>query len=165
MINKRAFDNLRYKTRWILAKFVNDLDFQNNQPYEKKVIDGNILVNAGINLVWALICGGAGTAFNNANAYIGVGDSNVAEAATQTDLQAAVNKLRKAMDATYPTYGTSQKASWRSTFGGTDANWAWKEFAVFNAAAAGTMLNRKVSDQGTKTAGQTWQVTLEITLS
>ena len=36
---------------------------------------------------------------------------------------------------------------------------------VFNASVAGIMMNRKTSVQGIKTAGQTWRLTLEITLS
>jgi hypothetical protein len=40
--------------------------------------------------------------YTNANARLGVGDSSAVFAATQTDLQAVTNKLRKAMDASYP---------------------------------------------------------------
>jgi hypothetical protein len=69
------------------------------------------------------------------------------------------------MNATFPTYGTSQKITFQSDFTSAVANFAWKEFAVFNAATAGTMLNRKVEDEGTKTAGQTWRLSLEITIS
>lgn len=128
-------------------------------------IAGNMLLNEGINAIWTLVAGGSETAFNNANARLGVGDSSTAEAATQTDLQAATNKLYKAMDATYPTYGTNQKITFRSTFGSGDANFPWNEFTVDNGAAAAKNLNRKVSAQGTKTLGQTWQLTLDITLS
>lgn len=107
---------------------------------------------------------GTGTAFNNANAYIGVGDSTTAFAATQTDLQAATNKLRKAMDATYPTVAANV-ITFRSTFATGDANFAWNEWGVFNAASGGTMLNRKVESLGTKTSAQTWQFTVQITLA
>lgn len=116
----------------------------------------NHLVQAGI---------GAGvTAFNNANSYIGVGDSTTAFAAGQTDLQAATNKMRKQMDATYPS-GASNVITFRSTFATTDANWAWQEWGVFNASTAGTMLNRKVESLGTKTNTQTWQFTCTLTFS
>lgn len=108
---------------------------------------------------------GAGvTAFNNANSYIGVGDSSTAFAAGQTDLQAATNKLRKAMDATYPS-GASNVITFRSTFATGDANWAWNEWGVFNASSAGTMLNRKVESLGTKTNTQTWQFTVTLTFT
>lgn len=127
--------------------------------------EGNALVNSGINQLWTILCSSGGTKFDNTNAYLGVGDSSAAENATYTDLQAATNKLRKAMNGGYPTYGSSQQAIWQSDFGSGDQNYAWEEFAVFNASAAGTMLNRKVSAQGTKTTGQTWRLTLTITLS
>lgn len=129
------------------------------------LVPGNIQVNAGINAMTTLLCGGGGTAFTNAAAYLGVGDSSTAASASQTDLQAASNKLRKAMNGGFPTYGTSQQAAWQSDFGSSDANFAWEEFAVFNASSGGTMLNRKCSSQGTKVSGQTWRLTLTITWS
>ena len=107
---------------------------------------------------------GTGSAFSNANSYIGVGDSTTAHAFTQTDLQAATNKLRKAMDATYPQVA-SNVITFRSTFGTSDANYAWQEWGVFNASSAGTMMNRKVESLGTKTSAQTWQFTVTITLA
>lgn len=116
----------------------------------------NHLVQAGI--------GAAVTAFNNANAYIGVGDSSTAFAVGQTDLQAASNKTRKAMDATYPS-GASNVITFRSTFATGDANYAWNEWGVFNASSAGTMLQRKVESLGTKTNTQTWQFTVTLTFS
>lgn len=158
-------DVVNHKTQWTIEKYENDEAYQANRPYEISRFDGNILVNAGINAMWDLVAGTPGTAFNNANAYIGVGDSSTAVAAAQTDLQAVTNKTRKAMETSYPTTGTSQKATWRSVFASGDANYAWEEFAVFNASTAGTMLNRKISSQGTKTSGQTWTLTLDITLS
>jgi hypothetical protein len=136
--------------------------FQRGEAYETAEIGGNVLLNAGINLVWTLAAGGSGTAFSNANARIGVGDSSTAEAASQTGLQAATNKTYQAVDSGYPTYGTSQQIVFRATFGGSSANYHWQEFTVDNGT---TSLNRKTSDQGTKTSGQVWQTTLTITLS
>jgi hypothetical protein len=116
----------------------------------------NHLVQAGI---------GAGvTPFNNANSHIGVGDSATAHTVAQTDLQAATNKLRKAMDATYPS-GATNVITFRSTFATTDANWTWNEWGIFNTAAAGTMLSRKAEALGTKTNTQTWQFTTTLTFT
>lgn len=108
--------------------------------------------------------GEAVTAFNNANANIGVGDSSTAFAAGQTDLQAAANKLRKGMEAGYPTR-SANVLTFRSLFSTAEANFAWNEWAVFNAAAAGTMMNRKVEALGTKTSAQSWQLTVTNTLN
>lgn len=158
-------DKGKWHAHFKIERFANDADLKAGRSYKTTEFDHNILVNAGINAMLTLLAGGGGTAFNNANAYLGVGDSTTAAAAGQTDLQAATNKLRKAMNATYPTYGSSQQIVFQSDFGSTDANYAWEEFATFNASTAGTMLNRKVSAQGTKTSGQTWRLTMTITIS
>ena len=146
-------------------------------PFEVIERVHNMLMYGGISNLWQCLIGnGTGTAaqtltfFNNGNAYIGVGDSSTAAAATQTDLQAASNKLRKAMDATYPTHtdGTTSGAAtitFRSTFGSSDANFAWAEWAVFNGSSGGRMLNRKVESLGTKASGSTWTLQITITLS
>ena len=126
----------------------------------------NLLLNEGINELWTLVCGTGATKFDSANAYIGAGDSDTAASAAQTGLQAASNKLYKAMDGGYPTYGTSQKATWRSTFSTSEANWAWKEITVANGDADDhDNLNRKVQDMGTKSASYARTATLDITLS
>lgn len=131
-------------------------------------IDGNVLLNEGINnVLLALLCGtAAATAFDNANANLGVGndDTVVAEDPTQTGLQGATTTFA-GMTAGYPSVA-SQVATWQAEFGGAVGNHDWKEFTVVNAAAdTGDNLNRKVSDQGTKASGQTWLLTLEITFS
>jgi hypothetical protein len=162
-------EKANHKTNWKIEKYFakdsQEIAEKGITPFEVIEFEDNILVNAGINALLTLLAGAGGNAFNNANSYLGVGDSSTAADATQTDLQAATNKLRKAMNATYPTYGTSQKITFQSDFTSAEANFAWEEFAAFNAAAAGTMLNRKVSSQGTKVSGQTWKLQLEITIS
>jgi hypothetical protein len=131
-----------------------------------KEVEGNLLLNAGINQIWCLVCGTGGTQWTNALAYMAVGISTVAENATQAALggTGTAGSATATMDATYPTYGTSQLATWRATFGTAVANFAWNEIAVLNGAA-GTLMNRKVSAMGTKASGTTWVATLQITLS
>lgn len=107
---------------------------------------------------------GSATAFNNANSYLGVGDSSTAFAATQTDLQAGANKLRKAMEATYPVLAANV-LTFRSLYGTGEANFAWNEWGVFNALSGGTMMCRKVESLGTKTLAQSWQLTATITIN
>ena len=122
------------------------------------------MTTVGRDYIAQALVGEAFTAFNNANARIGVGDSTTAFAAAQTDLQAPANKLRKAVDATYP-QRAANVLTFRATFGTAEANFAWNEWGVFNAAAAGQMLNRKVEALGTKTSAQTWQLTVDLTLN
>jgi hypothetical protein len=136
--------------------------------------EDNLLMYGGASCLWECLIGnGTSTAsqtltyFNNANAYIGVGDSTTAAAATQTDLQAASNKLRKAMNSTYPQHtdgATSGSASivFQATYGSTDANFAWQEWGIFNGSSGGRMLNRKVESLGTKSSG-TWVFTITLT--
>ena len=139
-------------------------DGDGKAPYEIVESGPNLLVNAGINILEDAIIGVAFTAFNNANARICVGDSTTAAAASQTDLQASTNKLRKAMDATFPSRA-SQTVTFKSTFATTDANFAWNEWAVANSASGATILNRSVQSFGTKTSADTWVATVTMTMS
>lgn len=120
------------------------------------------LTNAGRDIIAKALIGDAFTLYNNANAYLGVGNSTTAFAVGQTDLQGA-SKTRKAMDATYPQRATNV-LTFRSTFASGDANHAWDEIAAFNAAAAGDMLCRVVQALGTKASG-TWTLTHTVTVT
>ncbi|MEM1801114.1 MAG: hypothetical protein QXF58_05180 [Desulfurococcaceae archaeon] len=129
------------------------------------VVDGNILLNEGINALWNLVIGATATNYGSANARIGVGDGTTPESADQTGLQ-GTNKAWKAMDAGYPDRPSSTQCRWQSTFGGDEANFSWQEITVVNAADdSGQNLNRKVQNLGTKTSGSTWIAQLIITLS
>lgn len=121
------------------------------------------LTNAGRDIIAQMILGEATTDFNNANARLGVGDSNTAFAVGQTDLQAAANKFRKGMDATYP-QRAGNVLTFRTTYATGEANFSWEEWATFNAAAAGTMLQRKVESLGVKANTQSWQLTVTVTV-
>jgi len=152
------------KVEWSIRKFADDDAYRHNSPFEVARFDGNVMVNEGINELWTVLCSATGTKYDNTNAYIGVGTDATTEGAAQTGLQAG--GVYVGMESGYPTYGTSQKATWKASFGSAVANQAWNEFCVANGDSNGaTLLNRKVSAQGTKTAGQTWELTLEITLS
>lgn len=159
-------DKLFYKTVWHIRRYKDDDAFERQEPYSESVVDGNLLLNEGIAVVLDLACGLATPdAFSEANAYLGVGDSSTAEGAAQTALQAASNKLYKAMETGYP-QRSGQTVTWRSVFGSSDANFDWNEFTVANGSTdAAVNLNRKVSAQGTKASGQTWTLDLSITLS
>jgi len=156
---------IRSRKKWIVTKYKNQMAFEKGDSYERVEINGNQLLNEGITALQNLLTGAAETAFNNANSYLGVGDSNTAEAPAQTGLQAAVNKLYKGMEAGYPSI-TGQTTTWRAVFSGAEANFAWNEFTVASGNSdAADNLNRKVSAQGTKTAGQVWTLDLQITWS
>lgn len=124
------------------------------------------MTNALNAVIAAALTGNTYTAFNAANASLGVGDSSAAYAAAQTDLQASTNKLRRAMDATYPQLA-SATMTFRSTFVEADANFAWNEWGVFNTTSqsGGTMMVREVQSLGTKPSNQQWRLTVDVTVS
>ena len=171
-------DSGRIHRKWIIRKFESQPDMTSEEvaakffaggrgclPFDEVVIEGNVLLNEGIAVLANLLTGGAGTAFNNASSFLGVGDSATAAVATQTALLAAANKVYVGMEATYPQIA-AQTITWRSVFGSAVGNFAWNEFTVANGNSdAATNLNRLVSAQGTKAAGQTWTLDLQITFS
>lgn len=140
-------------------------------------IEGNLLLNNGIARVEDLTMIAtpltnqtAGNAWGNTNAFLGVGTSSTAEAATQTALQAG--SFYKAMNATYPSR-SNQTVSFQSDFTSTEANQVWAEWGVTAGATTASgagftvatlLLNRKVAALGTKSTG-TWTLTGQITFS
>lgn len=143
-----------------------------SDPYEVVEGEGNLLVNNGATLLWQSLRGDAPTAFSTSNSRLGVGDSNTAASTSQTDLQAATNKLRKVMDGGWPKVGVADGLSanqiqFQATFTSGEANFAWLEWGTFNAASGATsMLNRAVpgGGLGTKSTGS-WTLTTTLSLS
>lgn len=138
---------------------------------ERAEFHGNLLMIGGASALWQRLIGTAVTDFSSSNAYLGVGDSTTAAADTQTDLQAASNKTRKAATASHTDSTSSSGAktiTFVATFGTADANHRWREWGTFNASTSGRMLNRKVEDLdggSAKTSAQSWQLTITITLA
>jgi hypothetical protein len=126
----------------------------------------NLALNEGLAELIDLSFGlGTPTAFDDTNGYLGVGDSNTVASATQTGLQAASNKLYKVFDETYPDR-TDQTVEARATFGSAEANFAWEEYTLANGNSdSAKNLNRKVESKGTKSSGETWTLSLQITFS
>lgn len=129
-----------------------------------EIIPGNVALNQGLQNAIKLICAiSSGTAWNSANSRCGVGNGTAAASAAQTGLLGS--HVYAGMDTGYPTR-TSQTAKWRSTFSGTVANFAWYEYTVSTTATnTGVNLNRKVSTKGTKSAGESWTLELQVTFS
>jgi len=129
---------------------------------EKRRVLGNVFLDEGVNYIWTALCGGSFTPFDSANAHIGVGDGTDPEDPSQTGLT-GTNKYYKGMDTGYPTYGSNRLATFRSTFGPDEANFAWNEWTVANGPGDEYInLNRKVESLGTKTQGSTWILTVQL---
>ena len=139
-------------------------------PVETVEIDGNLLMYGGASALWDLFSGGGNvTPFDDTNAYLEVGDSTTAAAATQTTLQ-GTNKSRKPMSAGYPqhTDGTTSGGAsiiYRAVWADADAVFDWNEWGLFNAASGGRMANRKVAALGLKPNTQSWQLTVTLSAS
>lgn len=136
------------------------------KPYQVVEIGENCALNTGINEIWNLITGGvsgAGHIYDHDHAQIGVGDSSTPADPTDTDLKAAENKTYKGMQTDYPTYGTGQKATFKASFGPSDANYPWNEWVV-KQSTSGICLNRKVAALGTKATG-TWTLEVQVSMS
>ncbi len=164
-----------WHVKWTRQAFNNCPDYETalreNRPVDDElVIEENLLLNAGITtMLKLLIDSGSLNPFNNANSKIAVGDSTTAASASQTDLQASTNIQRNGMESSFPSV-SGQTVTFKSSFGSSEANWAWQEFGVQNGAGApdGTtvfMLNRKVQNLGTKVSGATWVLQVDITIS
>lgn len=158
-------DGLTIKGRWRIEKYASEADRRAGRLMAPPAEFDNLLTTVGLQALGRLLTAqGAVTAFSNANAHIGVGNSNTAAAVGQTDLQGA-SKFRQPMEATYPTDPTGGVWVFRSVFASGDANFAWEEFGTFNAGSSGIMLNRGVNAQGTKISGQVWTATVTITVT
>ena len=141
-------------------------------PYSVTVHENcNMVLQAG----WVALLGGiAGTSITTkwsaSVGRIGIGDSSTAAAYAQTDLQASTNKYYQLVSSA-PTIATGSAPAtltFTSVFAGGNGNYAWQEFVCDEGTASNagpvvaTCLNRGVSAQGTKAAGQTWTATATI---
>lgn len=138
----------------------------------------NGLCTIGIGILWNLVIetGAPYVGFSNTDARLGVSDDTTAFTASQANLlpSGSGNMFMQVIDFGFPVIYTNQ-TGWEATFDGSTANQSWQSFGVDNDAADGAgssianydgvhigLLNRFVSDQGTKTTGQTWVLTLVI---
>ncbi|MBT0159306.1 hypothetical protein G4O51_04905 [Candidatus Bathyarchaeota archaeon A05DMB-2] len=179
---ENAKEKIGWKAHWRIDKFHDAEDkiaralqaglsmFDAQQMFRNAYLgceefDANVALNEGLQELIDIICGlGTPTKWDNTNACLGVGNGTTVESASQTGLLGD-SKAFKAMDSGYP-QRSGQTAEWRATFGGTEANFSWQEFTVSNSNSdSGKNLNRKVADKGTKSSGETWTLSLQITFS
>ena len=152
---------MRWHGLFVVRKFWADDDLARATPYE--TLEGeNLLLTAGATAMWNRLAGlGAVTAFDGVSGHLCVGSGTQSADNGQTDLQGA-SKTRKAFDAA-PTISSSGFTA-VTTFTVADANHAWEEAGVANAAVGGVLLNRVVQSFGTKTSSLQWVLTASLTL-
>lgn len=107
------------------------------------------------------------------NAALGVGDSATAnDAATPPTVSNLLgtstpgDRIRKTCNTTFPSRANNV-LTFQSTFATTEANFVWNEWGIFNTVtdAQGFMLNRAVTNLGTKTSASSWQLTATLTIT
>ena len=165
---EHLFGPKNWQVLWTVRKF-HDCDDEaatiGRTPDEVVSFHQNLLLASGGNELLKLLTGTGGTAYGS-GAYLQVGNSATAAASSQTSLQGA-STGEVQCSSSYPVIsGTS--GTWRFAFGSSAAQFSWQEFGLKNAAGVVSssiiMLNRKVSDLGTKTTG-TWTIDVTIVVS
>lgn len=125
---------------------------------------------AGRNLIAQFIVGTHSTNayFGSTGAVIWVSTSCTAHAGSQVHLQGLTLTCgNSTMEATFPSIATNV-LQFRGVYSTCRAGFDWNEIGVTNATtttAGTTMLFRLVSDFGTKTTTQSWQLTACVTIT
>lgn len=157
----------------LVAPQAADFHRLNVKPYLRTEVEGNLITNAGWTRLMNLLTNQGGTqALDATHARIGAGNSNTAEAYTDTDLGAAAGSSNRWFQLVggAGTLGTRTLA-FTATFGTGDGNFAWNEFGLdFGTASGNTvtapLFNHKAGiAQGTKASGQSWAATATLTFS
>lgn len=166
-------------TRWVktrtglAAPTADDFRRLGVGSYRTTEFVGNLITNAGWTRLMNLLTNqGTTQALDATHARIGAGNSNTAEAYTDTDLGAAAGSANRwfQLVSGAGALGTRTLA-FSASFGTADGNFAWNEFGIdFGTASGNTvtapLFNHKAGiAQGTKASGQTWTATATITFS
>jgi hypothetical protein len=159
-----------------LSPELEDFEAFHIQPYNTSIVVGNLITNAGWTRLMNLLTAQGGTqALSSTATRIGVGNSNTAEAYTDTDLGAAAGSANRWFQ---PVSGSgslgTRTLSFSAAFGTADGNFAWNEFGIdvgTPSVSAGNTVNALLFNhkagiaQGTKASGQTWTATATITFT
>ncbi len=151
-------ERLPWHPSFEVVKYADQDAFDNDRPDGVESYDGNLLTDAGANLVLSLITG-SGTALSNAAARIYTGDSTTAAAVGQTALL-GTNQQYRPMDSGYPVV-VGRTATFQATFDGTQGNYEWREWGLHNGDL---LVNRKVAGPGAKFSGAVWVARVTLTI-
>jgi hypothetical protein len=117
----------------------------------------------------AALASTGGKAYDSTGATIHVSSATTTTfTATSTDMSSpdSVNPFVMTMEATYPQLSTNQM-TFRGVATTGDANFNWTMWGVDNSTTTGGggLLNKVYEDLGTKTSAQSWQFTVDLTLT
>lgn len=148
---------------------------------ELLTIENNAMTTQGLaQLTNALIGTGSLVLLTSTTTRIGVGDGTTAFNTADTDLSAVAGSTHRwfqivdSAPVRATTTVTNDTVSCVATFGTSDGNFAWQEWALntstatpssSNAVIAGTFWNRKVASMGTKVSGAIWTFTAKVSFS
>jgi hypothetical protein len=168
VVSKYDDEQTDYVRRIVEAEPDGDALAQYCNPYEVVEVEGNLLTTAGLTRITGLIIGTLSTTLDSTRVRLGVGDSATGAVVGDTDL--GTNKYYRVMDATYP-QASAGVLTFQGSFGSGDGNFAWQCWGldvgtatVTSSGTVATLVNRKVSSLGTKSAG-TWVLTVTVTFS
>jgi hypothetical protein len=109
-----------------------------------------------------------GKAYDTTGATIHVSSStdSADPSSTSTDMGALGNPFVMTMEGGYPILSTNQM-TFRGVATTDDANFNWTMWGVDNSTTTGGggLLNKVYEDLGTKTNSQSWQFTVDLTLT
>jgi hypothetical protein len=143
-------------------------------PVERYESAKNLLLNNGINAgLLARLVGVTTTAYDNANARIGVGNSATAPTAAQTGLLGGASTAYKGMNSGFPPAPSNQQVQFQASFTELEALFVWNEWGILNGAAGGgstVQLNRALfspvpNGGAAKPNTQIWVVTATLGFS
>lgn len=124
-----------------------------------------MLLHLGRNNLAALTINDSGVVYDSTGATIHVSSAtSTTYTATSTDIGGSPYVMT--MEATYPQRATNQ-LTFRGVASTDSANFAWEAWAISNSTTtgAGDFLNRAQESLGTKTSSQSWQFTVDVTLT
>ena len=155
---------------WTIQKY-NHGDYQSHRlPFETATFYENVLLDEGITELLNLLVASTSAGqlpFNQTNTYLGVGNSTASSGLSTLTELVSTAAVYVQCSTGYPQV-SNQTVTWQSVFSSGQANFAWREFSLRNSATStgrARNLNRRVSNQGTKVAGQTWTASLSLTVS
>jgi len=122
-----------------------------------------MITESGFNIIRDLFTGRSSKVFSATAARIAIGNSSTA--ATTGDTALVSETIRIAMDAGYPANTPTKTVSFQAVAQSADALSHWVEFGIFNSSGGGTLLDRIVSDKGTKSSGEVWTIKITQTFS
>lgn len=160
LLNQRGYNRMQIAQK--LGKcLLNEIHISHGKPVLYPL---NLLLNEGGDEIWDLVTEvNAVDYFTNALADIGTGTSNQAPA--DTDLELITAPVYVGMEGGFPASVTTRRVDFKGSFASGIAEQAWEEFSVRNSNATPKNLIRATASKGTKAAGETWTLEIQITAS